>query len=66
PPGMEVVNVYLDLMRHPLPLLPNPWNRTLAELLPPHRRLVSPLHRQVHLMFVDFIGAGLSFTLVAA
>ncbi len=49
--GMEVVNVYLDLMRHPLPMLSAPWDRTLAELLPPHRRLVSPLHRQRHLHF---------------
>ncbi|NJL30486.1 MAG: hypothetical protein HC898_02010 [Phycisphaerales bacterium] len=41
-PGMEVVNVYLDLMRHPLPLLPNPWNRTLAVLLPPRSTAGQP------------------------
>lgn len=49
--GMEVVNVYLDLMRHPLPMIPAPWDRTLSALLPPHRRLVIPQDRPVHLMF---------------
>lgn len=51
--GMEVVNVYLDLMRHPLPLLPAPWNRILAELLPPHRRLVIPFQHGMLLQFEE-------------
>lgn len=51
--GMEVVNVYLDLMRHPLPLLPGPWDRILAEMLPPHRNLVTPLTTPLLLQFKE-------------
>ncbi len=49
--GMGVTNVYLDLMRHPLPTLPMPWDRWIAGWLPPHRDLVAPRQGRLHLRF---------------
>lgn len=47
--GMDVVNVYLDLRRHPLPLLPAPWNAWLAGWLPLDRNLVPPRQSRLHI-----------------
>lgn len=49
PDGVEVVNVYLDLNDHPLPVLPPPLDRTLWSLLSPHPSVVGESHRRIDL-----------------
>jgi len=53
PAGVDVINVYLDLRGHPLPVVPPPWDRTLASLLAPHPGLVHDHNRRVHVTFDD-------------
>lgn len=45
--GLEVINLYLDLKEHPLPVLPAPLDRTLWSLLAPHPGLAH--HHNQHL-----------------
>ncbi|MCC6681024.1 MAG: helix-turn-helix transcriptional regulator [Phycisphaeraceae bacterium] len=51
--GMDVMNLYLDLEHHPLPLLPRQLQGDLAAMLVPHRRLVHRINRQVQLQLDD-------------
>jgi AraC-like DNA-binding protein len=45
--GMEIYNVYLDLRRHTLPVLPESLRPTLSAILPIHPRLAHQLNRRV-------------------
>lgn len=49
--GMDVINVYVDLQSHELPIVPAPWDRPLAAILAPHPSLVHRQNRQMHLLF---------------
>lgn len=49
--GVDVINVYADLQSHPLPVVPPPWDRTLASTLAPHPSVVHRHNRRVHLVF---------------
>jgi len=51
--GMDVINVYLDLENHPLPVLPRELHRVLPLLLPLHPRFQHRLNRIVRLQFDD-------------
>lgn len=51
--GMDVINVYLDLEHHPLPVLPRPLQPVLPLLLPLHPRFVHRHNRIVRLQFDD-------------
>ncbi len=51
PAGMDVVNVYLDLRNHPLPVVPPTWSRVLASILAPHPCVLHRQNRRVHLPF---------------
>jgi AraC-like DNA-binding protein len=51
--GMDIINVYLDLQHHPLPVLPQPLQGVLAQLLPLHPRFVHRQNRIVRLQFDD-------------
>lgn len=53
PDGMEVINVFLDLERHPLPSLPQELQPVLPQLLPLHPNFVHRLNRIVRLQFDD-------------
>lgn len=53
PGGMDVINVYVDLQSHDLPVVPSPWDRTLASMLAPHPSMVHRQNRRVHLVFDD-------------
>jgi AraC-like DNA-binding protein len=49
--GMDVINLYLDLKHHPLPVLPPPWDRTLWSLLPPHPGLIHEHNQHIEIRF---------------
>lgn len=49
--GMDVINVYLDLPHHVLPVLPSKLQRVLPLLLPLHPRFVHSLNRIVRIQF---------------
>ena len=51
--GMDVMNVYLDLEHHPLPVLPRELQAVLPLLLPLHPRFQHRLNRIVQLHFDD-------------
>ena len=51
--GMDVINVYLDLQRHALPVLPATLQPVLPRLLPLHPRFAHRLNRIVRLQFND-------------
>ena len=51
--GMDVINVYLDLEHHPLPVLPRELQEVLPLLLPLHPRFQHRLNRIVRLQFDD-------------
>lgn len=51
--GMDVINVYLDLQNHPLPVLPRELQSVLPLLLPLHPRFQHRLNRIVRLQFTD-------------
>lgn len=51
--GMDVINLYLDLQHHPLPVLPRELQQVLPLLLPPHPRFLHRLNRIVSLDFAD-------------
>lgn len=51
--GMDVINVYLDLENHPLPVLPRELQEILPLLLPLHPRFQHRLNRIVRLQFAD-------------
>src|SRR5208283_3282850 len=51
--GMDVINVYLDLENHPLPVLPRALQEVLPLLLPLHPRFQHRLNRIVRLQFAD-------------
>ncbi len=51
--GMDVINVYLDLENHPLPVLPRELQRVLPLLLPLHPRFLHRLNRIVRLQFAE-------------
>lgn len=53
PGGMDVMNVYVDLRDHALPVVPPPWDRVLASMLAPHPSVVHRQNRRVHLQFDD-------------
>lgn len=53
PSGMEVINVFLDLERYPLPTLPDDLQLVLPLLLPLHPNFVHRLNRIVRLQFDD-------------
>jgi len=45
--GMEIYNIYLDLVTHPLPILPEELRSTLSAILPVHPSLQHHLNRRV-------------------
>jgi AraC-like DNA-binding protein len=45
--GVDVINLYLDLENHALPILPRPLQGTLSRLLAPHPGLINRLNRRV-------------------
>lgn len=47
--GIEVINLYLDLQNHALPVLPRSLQSTLSNILSPHPGLVNQLNRRVSL-----------------
>lgn len=51
--GIEIINLYLDLEAHPLPMLPAPLRPTLSAILAPHPGLVHRLNRRLHVVFDD-------------
>lgn len=51
--GIEVINLYLDLENHPLPVLPRSLQATLARMLAPHPGLVHRLSHQMDLQLPD-------------
>lgn len=51
PEGMDVVNVYADLVSFDLPVVPAPWDRTLASIVAPDPAVVHRQNRRVHLQF---------------
>lgn len=51
--GMDVINLYLDLENHPLPVLPRELQQVLPLLLPPHPRFLHRLNRIVRLEIAD-------------
>ena len=51
--GMDVINLYLDLQNHPLPVLPHEFHSVLPLLLPLHRGFQHQLNRIVRLEFDD-------------
>ncbi len=51
--GMDVINVYLDLEQHPLPVLPRELQEVLPLLLPLHPRFQHRLNRIVQLRLDD-------------
>lgn len=51
--GMEVINVYLDLQSHPLPVLPPELQKLLPFVLPLHPRFQHRLNRIVRLQFAE-------------
>jgi len=51
--GMDVINVYLDLKTHALPVLPRELNEVLPLFLPLHPRFVHRLNRIVRIQFDD-------------
>jgi AraC-like DNA-binding protein len=51
--GMDVMNVYLDLEHHALPVLPGPLQQVLPLLLPLHPRFQHRHNRIVRLQFDD-------------
>lgn len=51
--GMEIINVYLDLEHHPLPILPPSLQSVLPLLLPVNPQFVHRLNRIVRLQFDD-------------
>jgi len=51
--GMDVLNVYLDLENHPVPVLPRELQGVLPLLLPLHPRFQHRLNRIVRLQFAD-------------
>lgn len=51
--GMDILNVYLDLQNHPLPILPRDLQQVLPQLLPLHPRFQHRLNRMVRLQFDD-------------
>jgi AraC-like DNA-binding protein len=51
--GMDIINVYLDLQRHPLPVLPQSLQGVVTQLLPLHPRFVHRQNRIVRLQFDD-------------
>lgn len=51
--GMDVINVYLDLKNHPLPVLPRSLQSVLPLLLPLHPRFVHRQSRIIRLQFDD-------------
>jgi AraC-like DNA-binding protein len=51
--GMDVINVYLDLQNHVLPVLPSKLQRVVPMLLPLHPRFVHSLNRIVRIRFDD-------------
>ena len=53
PGGMDVMNVYLDLERHPLPSLPSELQPILPEILPMHPCLQNKLNSMSHLFIKD-------------
>lgn len=50
---VDVMNVYVDLRSHALPVVPPPWDRVLASILAPHPSVVHRQNRRVHLQFDD-------------
>lgn len=53
PAGMDVMNIYLDLERHPLPSLPPELQPVLPEILPMHPCLQNKLNRMTRLFIKD-------------
>lgn len=53
PGGMDVINVYLDLKRHPLPSLPAELQSVLPEILPMHPCLQNKLNCMARLFIKD-------------
>jgi len=51
--GVDVINLYLDLQRHPLPVMPGKLQGVLAEMLAPHPGLVNAINRRVDFTFPD-------------
>lgn len=51
--GMDVINLYLDLQNHPLPVLPQEFEQVLPLLLPLHPKFLNRLNRIVRLDFED-------------
>ena len=53
PAGIEIFNVYLDLQKYPLPILPRELQPVVPLLLPLHPRFMHHLNRIVRLPFAD-------------
>ncbi|MFZ2656487.1 MAG: AraC family transcriptional regulator [Victivallales bacterium] len=53
PRGMDIMNIYLDLKRHPLPSLPLELQSVLPEILPMHPCLQNKLNRMTRLFIKD-------------
>lgn len=51
--GVDVINLYVDLRNHALPIVPPPWDRMLASMLAPHPSVVHRQNRRVHFQFDD-------------
>ena len=49
--GMEVINVYIDLERHPLPRLPTELRGVLGDILPQHPAFRNRLNRMARISF---------------
>ena len=49
--GMDIMNIYLDVARHPLPELPAALREVLPELIPLHPNFSNSLNRMVRLQF---------------
>ncbi len=49
--GMDIINVYIDLNRHPLPRLPDQLRAVLGDLLPQHPVFCHRLNRMLRISF---------------
>jgi len=53
PEGVDIINLYCDPERHPLPDLPDPLRRLLPEVLPLARGMGHRCNRVVHVQFAS-------------
>ena len=51
PPGLDILNVYLDLEKYPLPALPESLRNILPSVLPLHSKFGHALNKLVHIQF---------------